>query len=141
MNTLYGLLADAVSISGWYMKKYNPLFHTDKSKALQTLMLSEVPAAKIPMFICVVCSVVISTGFGEEILALDPNNTYNPVGRPPGTSSEDQAFLMCDLIGTEKSYKLFQRYLDEDIKKRLVVPTWTEHLAAACLQILRETVK
>ena len=141
INCLYGLLIDDQAVSGWFAKQCTSTYPTEVTKAVRDILVKNVPEDRIAMFACLVCYSVMSTRFGDDIRALDPENTYNKPTRPPGASASDLSLLAAGLIGTAKEYKLLYRYLDYDIKEQLVIPTWDETIGAACLQMLREVNK
>lgn len=138
MNTLYGLLTYRTGAgSGWYSKLHTPVAHSSLSRALCDEFTARVPDDRLPMFACVVCRLAMESMFRDEILKLDKENTYGTIIRNPDTPSGDQSEVMQDLTTDAESTRHLYKYLDADIRDRLVVPTWAELASAVCLQLLR----
>lgn len=141
MNKLYGLLvARTPTPAGWYAKKYTPAGHSTKSTALYEEFTKEVPDSKLPLFACVVCQLAVHSVFRSEILALDGENTYETVTRNPESPSGAVSDVTCELLSDNETMHRLFRFLDEDIRDRLVVPTWAEIASAVCLQLLRSAL-
>ena len=141
MNRLYGLLVSKVPApSGWYAKEHTPVSHSVKSQALYEAFTANVPVARLPLFACVVCQLAMKSMFKDEILTLDSENTYSTVVRNPESPSGSTSDVLSDLLMDHESMHQLCRYLDDDIRDRLVVPTWAETASAVCLQLLRSAL-
>lgn len=141
MNRLYGLLvAKSMAPSGWYAKEHTPVAHSVKSQELYDAFTAGVPVERLPLFACVVCQLAVKSMFKDEILALDPENTYTTVIRNPESPSGSTSDVMSDLLSDHESMRRLFKYLDNDIRERLVVPTWVETASAVCLQLLRSAL-
>jgi len=77
-----------------------------------------------------VCDMVLHTSFREQILKLDPVNTYTPVKRH---SSE----LLYDIVTPVESRETIVKSLDADIRDRLQTAPWPEFLGGVSLHLLR----
>ena len=148
MNRLYALLTYSVDTEAlhegdpgyYYVKKCFPPRHTPRSREICDALLRKIPADRLLMFVCFICTEVLDTEFGEEIRALDPENTYAPFTRDPTSANptEDSNLLLYDLTSSLQDLRYLYTYLDNDIQQRLVMPEWLDVMAAACLQMLRE---
>lgn len=143
INKLYGVLCGAAEVDDkykWYKKKFTVCKTSDKINNILSILCLTVPEARRVIFACLLCNAVLHTVFGKEIQELDPVNTYAPVSRP-NDDNDDKSFCLHDMIGSAQSYQAVKQYLDDDIKERLVAPTFIDYIAAGCLQILRELSK
>lgn len=139
MNTLYGLLTSSLdNPSGYYVKLHTPVTHTTRSQRLRDMFVAHVPDDRLCLFACAVCHMSLGTVFGREIAALDPENTYAMPVRDPSASAEDPSLCMYDLTLGPDAMKSLMSLVDQDIRERLVAPSWPEYAAAICLQLLRE---
>ena len=141
MNRLYSLLTyrtDLSASTSYYVKKCYPPRHTPHSQEICDALLQSVPQDKVLLFACLVCTESLSTEFGEEIRMRDPDNTYGHLSRDPAASAEATSSSAWDLTRPAAELKYLYKYLDDDIKERLVLPEWMDVMAAVCLQILRE---
>ena len=143
MNLLYAILMRGTQASGdyvWYHKESIGYIPTERMQAIRDILMQGVGDA-LPMVACQVCAMVLYTQFGTEIKALDSNNTYTDVTRPPDKTHDDPAYCMYNLIKPADAYKQLRRYLDEDIVSRADLTSWLDIMAAGCLQMLREATK
>lgn len=143
INKLYGVLLGTSAVPAsyeWYKKKFTVCTTNDKINNILAILCLTVPEARRAVFACLICNAVLHTIFGKEIEALDPVNTYVPVKRPT-EDNDDQDFCLFQMIGNSQSYQALKQYLDDDIKEKLVAPTFVDYIAAGCLQILRELAK
>lgn len=142
MNRLYGLLTFEIrdkSIDAYYDKKCTRQTPSKKGKDIINTIMSGVPETRIPVFACFVCNAVLDTAFGDDILALDPNNTYTSITRDPDWDGAQGALLLHDLIMRPSTLRAgLRQYLDSDIASRVMLPEWMDCMAAGCLQLLRE---
>lgn len=141
INKLYSLLMDSQTVSGntRFTKMTTPVFHTKKSREVQSILLRAAKDAaqeKLALLASFVCYMVRFTDFGEEIMSLDPVNTYVPVER--NNTDVDSSMCISELTSTTYVTTELKRYLDKDIIERLSVATWLDYMAAGCLQMLRE---
>lgn len=131
INRLYSLLTvDKPNTDQRYKKKTSVVWHTDRSKAIRDILVAKAES-DIGYFASLVCYEVLATQYGEDILALDGNNTYAQLSASENT--------MSNKTHTAQQLAAVLPYLDQDIKDRLVAPTWIETVAAGCLQMLRES--
>lgn len=141
INKLYSLLIGAhYSPDSRYAKRCSSVMHTERTQALQAYITSNVPGNRVPFFACVVCYEVLNSVFGADIRQLDPENTYNPMVRDPLATPTDTTLLLHDLTAPVSSFRASYKYLDADIKERLVTPAWIDCVGACCLQMLREAL-
>lgn len=139
MNKLYAILISLVTApSGYYVKKHTPVTNNTKSLALLRKFTAMVPDDSMCMFACAVCALAVESMFRNEILALDPENTYQPVGRDPSVPDGSASACMQPLMLPAEQMKSVMGYLDEDIRARLIVPSWPEVASGVCLQLLRD---
>jgi hypothetical protein len=143
INKLYGVLLGTSVVPAvyeWYKKKFTVCKTNDKINNILAILCLTVPETRRAVFACLICNAVLHTIFGKEIENLDPVNTYVPVKRPTD-DNDDQDFCLFQMIGNSQSYQALKQYLDDDIKEKLVAPTFVDYIAAGCLQILRELAK
>ena len=143
MNKLFRLLMKGVEIPdsfSWYAKNIDsePLVLTDRMTNIINILTTGVPDNRLAMYAAVVCNLAMRTQYGEEIKALDPNNTYVPVTRYPDATHSDADYCMNDLIQPMAAYKKLSQYLSDDIIERLDTYSWFDMMGAGCLQLLRE---
>ena len=141
MNTLYGLLISTVPESvrdSYYIKKYYPEQHTDRTLKICTDLMQNIPVEKQMLFIYFICSSVKDTVFGLEITELDSENTYGNFYRDPNATEDDSMQTLWDVTESAEKISKLIKWLDEDIKTRLVLPGWLDVVSAICLQLLRE---
>jgi len=143
MNRLFSLLMQGYTIPdsfSWYAKKTEAIPTTDRITKLVGYIMQGVtdPADRRALYASVLCNLVMMTQYGPEIKAMDPDNTYVPVIRPPETSHQDPDYCMHDLILPIYSYKPIVAMLEDDIAERLDGDSWFDLMGAACLQLLRE---
>lgn len=139
MNKLYAILTSLVaSPSGYYVKRHTPVTNNTKSLSLLRKFTALVPEDSMCMFACAVCALAVESMFRKEILALDPENTYQAVGRDPSVPDGDQSACMQPLMVSAAQLKPVLGFLDADIRARLIVPSWPEVAAGVCLQLLRD---
>lgn len=143
INKLYGVLLGSSGVPAayeWYKKKFTVCPTNDKINGILSVLCLAVPETRRALFACIICHAVLHTIFGKEITALDPVNTYVPVERP-NDDNDNPDFCLFQMIGNAQAYQAVKQYLDDDIKERLVTPTFVDYIAAGCLQILRELAK
>ena len=138
MNKLYSILIGTTPVSGWYFKRSSLYMITDRINEIRAILLQDVPEEKLPMFVCALCALVRLSTFGNEILALDANNTYQDITRPADAEHNDAAYCIHDLIKPASAFSTLRRYLADDISTRLNYESWIELMGAGCLQLLRE---
>ena len=141
MNTLYSILLRDTSIPSayaWYTKRTETIHNSQRMDDIVDIILTDVPADKIAMFISYLCYIVLTTQYGTEIKTLDPANTYMEVSRPTSADHSDQRFCLHDLIKPASTYSELLQYLAEDIRAVLDQNSWFDLMGAACLQLLRE---
>lgn len=141
INKLYSLMVETpqYDTTDRFSKVTSPVFHTKKSKQIQTILLSGLTDTKmdrLPLFASVICYMVRFSIFGDEISELDKVNTYVPIER----TDTDITSNMCmyDLTDSTAVFTDLLRFIDIDIKDRLVAATFIDYMAAGCLQMLRE---
>lgn len=142
MNKLYGLLMAGVSMDAqpaYYVKRFYPVAHTPKSRAMRDALMTDVPEDRVALLASFLCSEVKNTRFGEEILLLDSENTYAPFTRDPSRPADDPKLLIYDLVKPLPMLQELCKWLDDDLEERLELAGWLDVMAAVCLQILRET--
>lgn len=141
MNILYSILTSRLAtVSGYYAKRRSDVLVTPRMTSIMDMLLGAVPNESLCMFACAVCRIAVSSVFRTEILALDPRNTYGPAGRSPEAADGDTSYCMRQLMLPASGMRPVTGMLDQDIKARLVVPSWPEAVSAVCLQLLREAV-
>lgn len=141
MNKLYAILIsghESTIAGSYYAKKYFPAVHTDRTRKICEDMLHGIPESKLPMFVCYLCTAVGDTIFGQDIIRLDPENTYVEFTRDPAASGDDARETLWSITKSEKDMRWLYKWLDQDIKDRLMLPGWLDIMAALCLQMLRE---
>lgn len=143
MNKLYSLLIGTVTVPAeyaWYSKRTEEIPVTEKMSKIIELIITDVPVARLALYVSTVCNLVLSTQYGAEIKKLDPNNTYFPVTRWPDADHSDTNYGMADLIQPIDKYRGLMSYLAKDISDRLDSNSWFDLMGAACLQLLREII-
>ncbi len=138
MNKLYSILIGMTPVSGWYFKRSSQYMITDRINAIRSILLQDVPEDRLPMFVCTLCDLVRMSTFGNEILELDPNNTYQDITRPIDAEHNDDTYCIHDLIKPATAFSTLRRYLADDINNRVNHESWIELMGAGCLQLLRE---
>lgn len=140
MNKLYSILTYKVGVSsGAFSKTRENVLLDDRSKLLTDYIMPDGMANSDCMRLaCLLCWGVKYTPFGVEIYKIDSNNTYSDVTSfvESRGSMEDKVY---DLIRPEGGESRVISCLDDDIKKRLYVPTWLELAGGISLQTLRNT--
>ena len=133
-NILYGALAGDAG-AGRYGKHFTRATLTSRGAELAALLRCDasMPPDKRRLYASAVCACVLDTQFGNEIAALDINNTYvHPV-------REDNTCLYDTTTGPDTMGDIVSM-LDDDIRERLAAPQWIDIMAAGCLQLLREVL-
>ena len=138
MNLLYSILIGTPHYSGWYDKAMTSFLPTDRMLAIRSILIQDVPEEKLPMFACVICDLVRLSTYGSEIIALDPNNTYQPTTRPSSAKHANPDYCFYQLVKPAAAFRSLCAYLDQDIDSRLNKESWIELMGAGCLQMLRE---
>ena len=140
MNRLYGILTAWTNTqSAEYDKRYDQIKYDANMLEMVGKLMQRVPAAKVGLFACYVCNAVLGTMFADEILELDPDNTYTEPQTPAG-GADLSAYTLHDTMPTAFYSSELLRYLDGDILDRLTVPTCLDVVAGTCLQLLRRSV-
>lgn len=139
-NILYGMLArSGVPESDRYYKRHVQVPATVNASALADLLvparLRGADSGRLGLFVSAVCAAVLDTAFGNEIVALDPDNTYDRPLPPQGSRP-----VLYDLTCPPDELAGLRGLLDNDINERLVAPQWIDYMAAGCLQLLREMI-
>lgn len=141
MNTLYGLLTYGISqadMSGdYYAKKHLPVKMTDSGRKILNQLFMLVSDSAKPMMACALCRITVTSKFRHEVLELDPENTYNEVGRPGTATGDDQSYCLHGMTNPRDTLNPLISLLDQDIRERLVASPWPDIMAGACLQLLR----
>ena len=141
MNTLYGLLTYGISqedMSGnYYAKKHLPVKMTELGKKILGQLLLPVDSQARPMMACALCRIAVTSKFRHEVLELDPENTYNEVGRPATAAGDDPSCCLHGMTNPRSTLNPLLSLLDQDIRERLVASPWPDIMAGACLQLLR----
>lgn len=143
MNLLYAILMAGSQASGdyaWYSKRITGYIPTTRLQDIRDILVQDTGAA-LPMYVCMVCYMVLYTQFGKEIKELDSNNTYTDITRPADSDHDDEKYCVYKLIKPAESYQQLLHYLDDDISSRLDRSSWLDLMAAGCLQLLREATK
>lgn len=131
MNTLYGMLvAGKVQDEGAYAHRHGHVSLSDREKALRDDLVSGISPSLVPLLATLVCWQALSTRFSEDILALDPQNTYVK----PSSLTGDLAY---SVLGGCARLEALRHYLDKDILDRLEAPVVFDWYAAYGLQLLR----
>lgn len=137
MNKLYAALtAGFEDPADWYYKSHTAVAPTERASRILAVLTGAVPYASRQFFAYCVCCLVRLTSFWGDIAELDSENTYSDMVRDPDSFSDS----FYTLTAPDKDMEALVRMLDKDIADRLQFKTWSEVTAAACLQILRETI-
>lgn len=141
MNKLYGILTygmtQADMTGNYYAKKHYPVMMTDKGRKLLDILLATLNTANRPMLACALCRISVTSIFKHDVLELDPENTYNEVGRPPAATADDSAYCLYNATAPRDMLNQLLAQLDADIRERLIASPWFDIMAGACLQLLR----
>lgn len=145
MNKLYGILVfglDDGLLQGYYDKRHVTPMISDKGLELRDAFISKIPTERLALFACCVCYLAASGSLSQEILKLDPINTYTALGRDPANPNgeDDPAQCMWDMTDSAAKAYSYKKWLDDDLVEQLVVPTWPELVSVICVQLLREIV-
>ena len=141
MNKLYSLLMGNAYVPeeySWYSKRTEEITVTERMAEIIAIMITDVPVARLALYVSTLCNLVLNTQYGAEIKALDPNNTYFPVTRYPDAEHSNTDYGMADLIQPVSAYTGLLRYLADDISDRLDTNSWLDIMGAASLQLLRD---
>ena len=136
MNNLYGILmvGRQRDVSNYYYKKCAHPIIPQACRDLLDQLFGALSDARMHFVAAAVCDMVLHTTFRNDILELDPVNTYTPVKR-----HDDE--LLYDIVTPPETRDTVMPLLDADIRERLQLATWPEFLGGVSLHLLRRTTK
>lgn len=136
MNRLYAILMSGRTndTDNYYYKRHTRPVCPDACRELVDLLFGALDDQLMHFVAAAVCAMVLHTTFRNEILALDPVNTYTPVKR-----HGDE--LLCDIVTSPETRRNILVMLDADIRERLQLANWPEFLGGVSLHLLRRIAK
>ena len=136
MNNLYGILmvGRQHDVSNYYYKKCAYPIIPQACHELLEQLFGALSDARMHFVAAAVCDMVLHTTLRNDILELDPVNTYTPVKR-----HGDE--LLCDIVTSPETRRTILVMLDADIRERVQLANWPEFLGGVSLHLLRRTTK